>query len=441
MLTAKRYQRSIARDVEVRGVGFLTGADVSLRFRPAEADTGVVFVRTDLPDRPSVAAHIRHVVPRQRRTTLQHGAASVEMVEHVLAALAGLHIDNCTVEIDAPETPACDCSSQAFVEGLSAAGVAELDRERETLVIDRPISVREGQSVLTALPGDGEGLTLAYHLDYGRQTSIGAQSFFLDLSPESFRRELAPSRTFLLEAEAHALREAGVGSRTTEADLLIFGPDGVIGNRLRYPDECARHKVLDMVGDLSLLSKDLSGHVVAHRSGHQLNAALVRRLLRAVERVRRVGPGAGDSPLEIAAIMKILPHRYPFLLVDRVLELDPGRRILALKNITCNEPFFQGHWPGRPIMPGVLLIEALAQAAGVMFGDMVDTEEQVALMVSINDVKIRRPVIPGDQLLLEVTGLRVKSSTAHVKGIARVGDHVAAEADIRFVMVEKDRAA
>ncbi len=441
MLTAKRYQRSIARDVEVRGVGFLTGADVSLRFRPAEADTGVVFIRTDLPDRPAVAAHIRHVVPRQRRTTLQHGAASVEMVEHVLAALAGLHIDNCTVEIDAPETPGCDGSSQAFVEGLNAAGVAELDRERETLVIDRPVSVREGQSVLTALPGDGEGLTLAYHLDYGRQTSIGTQSYFLDLSPESFRRELAPSRTFLLEAEADALRRAGVGSRTTEADLLIFGPDGVIGNRLRYPDECARHKVLDMVGDLSLLSKDLCGHVVAHRSGHQLNAALVRRLLRAVERGRRINPGAGDPHLEIAAIMKILPHRYPFLLLDRVLELDPGRRIVALKNITCNEPFFQGHWPGRPIMPGVLLIEALAQAAGVMFGDLVDTDEQVALMVSINDVKIRRQVVPGDQLLLEVTGLRVKPSAARVKGVARVGAQVAAEADIRFVMVEKDRAS
>jgi len=401
----------------------------------------VVFIRTDLPDRPAVAAHIRHVVPRQRRTTLQHGAASVEMVEHVLAALAGLHIDNCTVEIDAPETPGCDGSSQAFVEGLNAAGVAELDRERETLVIDRPVSVREGQSVLTALPGDGEGLTLAYHLDYGRQTSIGTQSYFLDLSPESFRRELAPSRTFLLEAEADALRRAGVGSRTTEADLLIFGPDGVIGNRLRYPDECARHKVLDMVGDLSLLSKDLCGHVVAHRSGHQLNAALVRRLLRAVERGRRINPGAGDPHLEIAAIMKILPHRYPFLLLDRVLELDPGRRIVALKNITCNEPFFQGHWPGRPIMPGVLLIEALAQAAGVMFGDLVDTDEQVALMVSINDVKIRRQVVPGDQLLLEVTGLRVKPSAARVKGVARVGAQVAAEADIRFVMVEKDRAS
>ena len=148
----------------------------------------------------------------------------------------------------------------------------------------------------------------------------------------------------------------------------------MIGNQLRYPDECVRHKILDMVGDLALLAKDLGGHVVAHRSGHQLNAALVRRLLRAVEREPARRPGAGDPPLDIAAIMKILPHRYPFLLVDRVLELEPGRRVVALKNVTCNEPFFQGHWPGRPIMPGVLILEALAQAAGIMIADLVDTD-------------------------------------------------------------------
>jgi UDP-3-O-[3-hydroxymyristoyl] N-acetylglucosamine deacetylase/3-hydroxyacyl-[acyl-carrier-protein] dehydratase len=225
------------------------------------------------------------------------------------------------------------------------------------------------------------------------------------------------------------------------ADLLIFGPDGVIGNRLRYPRRMraaqgARHGRRPLAPDQRPLRPRRRASL-----GHQLNAALVRKLLRAVERGRRVNTGEGDPPLEIASIMKILPHRYPFLLVDRVIELDPGRRIVALKNVTCNEPFFQGHWPGRPIMPGVLLIEALAQAAGVMFGDLVDSDEQVALMVSINDVKIRRPVVPGDQLLLEVTGVRVKSSTAHVKGVARVGAHVAAEAEIRFVMVEKDRAA
>jgi UDP-3-O-[3-hydroxymyristoyl] N-acetylglucosamine deacetylase / 3-hydroxyacyl-[acyl-carrier-protein] dehydratase len=435
MVTTRRLQRTIARETEVRGVGFIQGSDVSVRFRPAEADTGVVFVRCDLPGQPSVPAHIRHVIPRQRRTTLQHGEATVEMVEHVLAALAGLRIDNCRIEIDAPETPGCDGSSQAFVDALNEAGTVELDRERETLVIDRPITVREGQATLTAHPGDG--LVLSYHLDYGSRTPIGAQSLFLDLSPETFRKELAPSRTFLLEDEAKALRQAGIGARTTESDLLIFGPSGPIGNELRYPDECVRHKILDMVGDLALLAKDLSGHVVAHRSGHQLNAALVRALIESIETCR---PSC-NAPLDIVAIMKILPHRYPFLLVDRVLEHDSGRRVLALKNVSCNEPFFQGHWPGRPIMPGVLIVEALAQAAGVMIADVVDPRERSALIISIDDVKIRRPVVPGDQLRLDVSCLRLKNTSAHVQGIATVDDQVAAEAKIRFVIVEAERAA
>jgi UDP-3-O-[3-hydroxymyristoyl] N-acetylglucosamine deacetylase/3-hydroxyacyl-[acyl-carrier-protein] dehydratase len=444
MLTARRLQRTIARETEVRGVGFLQGSDVSLRFRPAEAGTGVVFVRTDLPEKPAVSAHIRNVIPRPRRTTLQDGAAIVEMVEHVMAALSGLRIDNCSIEIDAAETPGCDGSSRVFVEALHAAGAVELDRERETLVIDRPITVRDGGATLTAHPGDGERLVLSYQLDYGPQTPIGAQSLFVDLSPETFRRELAPSRTFLLEAEAEALRKAGIGSRASAADLLIFGASGVIGNRLRYPDECVRHKILDMVGDLALLARDLTGHVVAHRSGHQLNAALVRKLIEAVEGEQGPrGPGAArcEPAMDIGAIMRVLPHRYPFLLVDRVLEHEPRRRVLALKNVSCNEPFFQGHWPGRPIMPGVLIIEAIAQAAGIMIADVVDPAVKVALIASIDGVKIRRPVIPGDQLRIEVRGTRLKSSTAEVHGIARVGDQTAAEARIRFVIVDAERAA
>jgi UDP-3-O-[3-hydroxymyristoyl] N-acetylglucosamine deacetylase/3-hydroxyacyl-[acyl-carrier-protein] dehydratase len=416
-----------------------------MTFRPAAADHGVVFVRTDLPERPAVRAHIRHVIPRQRRTTIQHGAASVEMIEHVMAALAGLRIDNCTIEINAPETPGCDGSSRMFVDALGEAGLVELDRTRQTLVIDRPITVREGTAVLVAHPGGGEGLVLGYHLDYGRNSPIGTQSLFLDVSPETFRAELAPSRTFLLEAEARALRELGIGTRATPADLLIFGPDGVIDNTLRYPDECVRHKILDMLGDLALLDSDLSGHVVAHRSGHQLNAELVRKLIEAVERERLVRTGtvnghghggADETAMDIAGIMKILPHRYPFLLVDRVLEHATARRVLALKNVTCNEPFFQGHWPERPIMPGVLIIEALAQAGGIMIADIVDPRTRVALIVAIDNVKIRKPVVPGDQLILEVTGLRLRSSLADVHGVARVGDQVAAEAKIRFMIVD-----
>jgi UDP-3-O-[3-hydroxymyristoyl] N-acetylglucosamine deacetylase/3-hydroxyacyl-[acyl-carrier-protein] dehydratase len=443
MLTAKRQQRTIARETEVRGVGFIYGSDVAMRFRPAQSDHGVVFVRTDLAERPAVRAHIRNVVSRQRRTTIEQGAASVEMIEHVMAALAGLQIDNCTIEINAPETPGCDGSSQAFLDALNEAGSMALDRERATLVIDRPVAVREGKAVLAAHPGGGEGLVLGYHLDYGRAGPIGNQSLFVDISPETFRDELAPSRTFLLETEAEALRAAGIGARTTTADLLIFGEDGVIGNVLRYPDECVRHKILDMVGDLALLEMDIKGHVVAHRSGHQLNAELVRKLIEATRRERPGATCAGLGPeaaMDIATIQKILPHRYPFLLVDRVLEHEPGRRVLALKNVSCNEPFFQGHWPERPIMPGVLIVEALAQAGGIMIADVVDPGERAALIVAIDNVKIRRPVVPGDQLCLEVTGLRIKSSLADVHGVARVGDQVAAEAKIRFMIVNVPRS-
>jgi UDP-3-O-[3-hydroxymyristoyl] N-acetylglucosamine deacetylase/3-hydroxyacyl-[acyl-carrier-protein] dehydratase len=212
----------------------------------------------------------------------------------------------------------------------------------------------------------------------------------------------------------------------------------VIDNELRYPDECVRHKILDMVGDLALLDRDLSGHVVAHRSGHQLNAELVRKLIEAVDRERPVRNGSqavAGAEMDIGMIMEVLPHRYPFLLVDRVLEHEPRRRVLALKNVTCNEPFFQGHWPNRPIMPGVLIVEALAQAAGIMIAHFIDPRVRSALIVAIDNVKIRRPVVPGDQLRLEVTGLRLRSSMVDVHGVARVDDQVAAEAKIRFMIV------
>ena len=445
MPTARRPQRTIGREVGVRGVSFLSGLDVGLRFIPADPDAGLTFVRTDLPGRPSVPAHVRHVVPRQRRTTLQRGDAVVEMVEHVLAALAGLRVDNCAVEIDGPEAPGCDGSSLAFVEAIAEAGAVDQDRPRAVLAIDRPITVREGPATLTAHPGEADDrLVLSYHLDYGRRNPIGRQSLFVDLSPESFRDELAGSRTFVLEAEAEALKEAGIGPRTTEADILIFGPDGPIGNCLRFPDECVRHKILDMVGDLALIGRDLAGHVVAHRSGHQLNAALARKLLEAAG-ADLDGPAGADgdgegSGLDIEAIMRVLPHRYPFLLVDRVIERDPGRSVVALKNVSCNEPFFAGHWPGRPIMPGVLILEALAQAAGLMFDDRVEPK-RVALIASIDGAKIRRPVVPGDQLRLEVQATRSRTRSFDVRGVARVGGKVVAEARIRFVLVGDERAA
>ena len=439
MLTSSRPQRTIAREAEVQGVSFLSGLDVRLRFRPAGANEGVVFIRTDLPDRPSVPAHVRQVIPRQRRTTIERGAATVEMVEHVMAALAGLRIDNCAVEIDGPETPGCDGSSRAFTDALAGAGVVEQGVRRDVLVIDRPVTVREGSAILTAHPGDADRLVLGYHLDYGANTPIGRQSLFVDVDPDSFRDELSPSRTFLLQAEADALRASGIGRRTTEQDLLIFGPDGVIGNELRYPDECVRHKMLDLLGDLALVGMDLAGHVVAHRSGHSLNAELARKLLHGL-RHQASDHAAAPPMMDIGEILKILPHRYPFLLVDRVVEFEPGHRVSAIKNVSINEPFFQGHWPGRPIMPGVLILEALAQAAGVLISNG-QPQGKVAVLASIDKVKLRRQVVPGDQLRLDVDGLRHKGRASQVRAVARVGDRVAAEAKIRFVVIETERGA
>jgi UDP-3-O-acyl N-acetylglucosamine deacetylase len=279
MIGTRRRQRTIARAATVEGVGFLTGADVRLRFLPASADAGITFVRADLPQRPHIAAHVSHVVPRERRTAIEAAGASVEMVEHVMAAVAGLLIDNCVIEIDAIEPPGCDGSSDPFTRALEAAGTVEQDALRERIVIDRPVTIAHGEAVISAEPATGDELILGYELDYGKAAPIPPQNFRTEITPNLFRNELSSSRTFLLAEEAQALRAAGIGKRTTEADILIFGPGGPIGNRLRYPDEPARHKVLDMLGDFALAGADLAGRVTASRSGHSLNAAFVRKLL------------------------------------------------------------------------------------------------------------------------------------------------------------------
>jgi UDP-3-O-[3-hydroxymyristoyl] N-acetylglucosamine deacetylase/3-hydroxyacyl-[acyl-carrier-protein] dehydratase len=443
MLKATRSQRTLAHVAEVRGVGFFYGADVTVRFCPAKADTGIVFIRSDLPDHPRVPARIENVTPMERRTAIQRGAATVEMIEHVMAALAGLQIDNCIVEIDAPECPGCDGSSRVFVEALDRAGTVPQDARRKAFVIDRSFSLHEGDAFLAAHPSGTEHLTLSYHLDYGDGAPIAAQSFCIGLSPASFRRELAASRTFLLEAEANALRAAGLGSGATPRDLLIFRSGVVVGNELRFSDECVRHKILDMVGDLALLGVDLHGFVVGHRSGHKANAALARRLAEYAGQPSAQGsepvPQRRDGTLDVEGITSLLPHRYPFLLVDRVLELEPPRRVVAVKNVSANEPYFAGHWPGLRIMPGVLIIEAMAQAAGVLIAASVSRAGRVALITSIDDVKLRRPVVPGDQLRVEVAGQRIKHNAAYVSGLAKVGDNMVAEAKLRFIIVVAKR--
>ena len=290
-----RRQRTLSQPAVVEGFGYFSGRDVRVEFRPAPADAGVSFVRCDL-DSPvllPVSAALRVDVPR--RTTLESDGVRVEMVEHILAALSGLHIDNCQVWVDAPEMPGCDGSALAFVEAIDAAGIVEQDAPARQLVVERAVRVSDGDSWIEAQPPlRGEtGLCISFELDFGHDTAIGRQTYAVDVTPKTFRTQLAPCRTFLLEQEAQAMIGQGIGTRVKPQDLLIFGPDGPIDNPLRFPNECVRHKVLDVVGDLALTGHQVIGYIVASRSGHRLHAGLARRLVeQAAARQTPVGPSA-----------------------------------------------------------------------------------------------------------------------------------------------------
>lgn len=290
-----RPQRTIRRDAHCAGVGFFNNRDVTVWFHPAPADHGVAFLRTDLPGCASIPAHIEYAVERHRRTALERDGVAVEMVEHVLAALAGLRIDNCLVELDAIEPPGLDGSAMPYVAALLDAGIIEQDRPRAALVIDEPLEVasrRDGGRIL-AEPLAEPDLVIEYSVDYGPGSPVPASRFELKIAPESFAAEIACARTFILETEVAALRAAGYGARTTARDLLVFSSDGtLVDNELRVPDECARHKLLDCIGDFALLGCDLHGRLRAERSGHQLNRELVRRLR---DRVSAAGATANRS--------------------------------------------------------------------------------------------------------------------------------------------------
>ena len=282
-MDAPRHQRTIAKPVSIRGFGYWSGWDVRVEFRPAEEGRGIVFVRRDLPGCPRIPAHIANRVDQARRTNLGCGEACVEMVEHVMAALGGLQVDNCEIWVDQPEMPGCDGSALPFVEALDQAGIVEQPALRARWVLHEVIRLGDGDSWIQAGPAPDGVPVLSYYLDYGPHTPIGRQTYQTILSPEIFRRELAPCRTFMLKAEAERLLAQGIGLRTQARDLLVYNRHGPIDNQERFPDECARHKLLDMLGDLTLAGCDVVGFFQAHRSGHRLNAELVKVLVQHIE--------------------------------------------------------------------------------------------------------------------------------------------------------------
>ncbi len=441
--SAPPRQCTLADSFTIEGVGIHTGVKTRAVFKPAPAGHGRTFVRADLPGSPELSTSDIDADPAPGRTALVRGEASAQTVEHVLAALSGLGVDNVRIELDSPEPPVGDGSARQFAEAIERTGVVEQDAVREVIIVEEPVVLEEDGARLVALPlrpaPDGTPLTqLGYLLDYnGSSLARGWVEF--PLTGKGFMRELAPARTFCMAADVERLRAMGLGAGATQQNTLVIDDDRVVGNELRFPDEPARHKALDLVGDLALLGAPVAGRIYGYRSGHRLNRELVRRLRRSAPR-RAIGKPSAGRVMGIDEIERILPHRYPFLLVDAVLELEPEKRIVAVKNVSRNEEFFRGHFPGNEVMPGVLQVEALAQAAGLFLSKYVRVGGMMAALVGLDRVKMRRPVLPGDRLLLNVTLKKIRRTLAICEGTATVGGDVAAEATLLFGLI-RDRSA
>lgn len=431
-----RSQQTLQTAFEVSGIGLHSGAEVSVRVLPADPGSGVVFVRTDLPGRPQVPGDWRSAVQRQRQTVLKQGVAEVQTVEHLMAALAGLNVDNVVVEMDASELPGMDGSSREFVDRILAAGIKAQKPSRKVFQLDRTVVVEGKEGSIVAFPCS-DSLRVSYTLDYPDELGLPSQHVAGAITPESFPRELAAARTFCMEAEAKSLQEAGLGRGANTQNTLVIGSDGVIENSFRFPDELARHKVMDLVGDLALLGADLQAQIVATKSGHALNLELVRKLRDRLETLENQGALLRESGLDIKEIMKIIPHRYPFLFLDRVIEIEGFQRAVAVKNVSFNEPQFQGHWPKQPILPGVLQVEGLAQLAGVLLMRRMENTGKIAVLLSIDKIKFRRPVVPGDQLRLECETLNIRRKSGKVIGRGTVNGELTVQAVLKFMLMDE----
>ncbi|MFG0258347.1 MAG: UDP-3-O-acyl-N-acetylglucosamine deacetylase [Phycisphaerales bacterium JB043] len=436
-MSATTHQHTLASVATITGRGLFSGEASTARICPAEPNTGVVFVRTDLPDAGPIPAHVDNVVERPRRTALEQGEASVEMVEHCLSALAGLGVDNARIEVDATEMPAGDGSASPYVNAMLGVGLEEQSASRDPITVTEPITIRENDAMIAAYPNNGSGLDLLYDLEYDHSRVIERQLHAFTLDSKAYVEKIAPARTFALLEEAKAMQERGMFPHLTPKDMLVIGEQGPVENALRFDDEPVRHKLLDLIGDLALAGRPINARVVACRSGHSLNQQMAKAIL---EQDRRNEQHALAQPaMDTKQVLHLLPHRYPMVLVDRVLEIDGDSRAVGIKNVSINEPFFQGHYPGSPIMPGVLIVEAMSQLAGLMLSQKLERAGKIAILLSLDHVKLRKPVTPGDQLVMETEALRATSRFGDVACRAFVDGQLVAQANVKFMMVDAEQ--
>lgn len=421
-------RRTVGATASVQGIGLHTGCPARLTCRPGRGGQGIVFRRADLPGRPEIPARLEAVRATERRTGLGAGEATVETVEHVLAAVLALGLDDLVLELDGPEVPILDGSFAPFVDLLDRAGIARAPGQPAIFQVGQSLEVSEGGARYTVAPA--RGLKLSCRIEWAHPL-IGRQAGAWDITPDVFRQELAGARTFGFTGEVEALRRQGLLRGGSTNSAVVLTDDGILETTLRWPDEFLRHKTGDILGDLALLGGRIEAHITAERPSHRGNVALARAL-------RQTTLPCGGRMFDITRILEVLPHRYPILLVDRILELEPRRRVVGLKNVTINEPFFQGHFPGHPIMPGVLIVEALAQTGGMLLMDeLTASPGKVVYFMALDRVKFRKPVRPGDQLRLEVEVLQIRGATCRMKGAALVAGTVVAEGEMLACVTDR----
>ncbi len=438
-------QRTILREVSLNGNALHTGEPVTLTIKPAPAGHGIVFKRIDLTGQPEIKPRVDLVTDLVRATTIQAGHARIATVEHVLSALHGCGIDNVLVEMNGSEPPIMDGSARAFVNLILEGEPVEQEADREYFVLDQPVSVTRGNSSMIALPADGLKISCTSADDRG----IHTQHLSLSIDPDTYITQVAAARTFTIYEDIEELVKLGkIKGGSLDCAIVIKGDKIIAKEPLRFKDEFVRHKILDIVGDLVLLGPPLKAHIIATRPGHAINAELTKALQARLEEVRggaRKKPPARpkrvlatETSLDIRRLLDTLPHRYPFVMIDRVVEFIGDNELVAVKNVTINEPYFAGHFPGNPVMPGVLQLEAMAQAAGVLLLRRGSTEGKVALFMSADKVKFRKAVRPGDQIVLNARMTRMRGNriaTAEVS--CSVDGLVVSSAEMMFTVVDE----